>query len=228
MKKSDAGAILVAGGKGLRYGGPTRKQYLRLRGKPLLWWSVRAFDRTPSISSIVLVVPAQDISLVAAFVKRARFRKVIGIVAGGAERRDSVRHGLSALPPGVKWVAVHDAVRPLIKLETIEATLSAARKHRAALAACPSKDTVKIANASGHVQSSPDRKTVWLAQTPQCFERRLLEKAHVTGRHWPVTDDAQMVERLGVRVKIVEAPVENLKVTTPIDLVLAKHLCPSA
>jgi len=224
----DSAAIIVAGGKGLRYGGPTRKQYLKLAGKPLLWWSIHAFEQSASVGSIVVVVPAEDVRRVQALVSRSRFRKVVSVVAGGAERRDSVRHGLEALPPGPRWIGVHDAVRPLIRKETIEATFHAARRDQAALAACRSKDTVKIVDASGYVKSSPDRNQVWLAQTPQCFERSLLERAHRKGRDWPVTDDAQMVERLGVRVKIVEAPAENIKITTPMDLKLAQSLCPRA
>ncbi len=218
----DAGAIIVGGGKGLRFGGPTRKQYLRLGGHSLLWWSIQAFESAPSVSSVVVVVPAEDIQSVA--VMAMRFRKVAAVVAGGKERRDSVRHGLKALPASCRYVAVHDAVRPLVEQKTIEKSIEAARRYRAALAACPSRDTIKIANTKGFVHASPDRRLVWLAQTPQTFERKLLERAHAKGTHWLVTDDAQMVERLGVKVKIVESPVENIKVTHPSDFALAKLL----
>jgi 2-C-methyl-D-erythritol 4-phosphate cytidylyltransferase len=122
------------------------------------------------------------------------------------------------LPPAARWVAVHDAVRPLVTPATIEAVIAAARRFKAALAAGPSRDTVKIADGRGFVRASPDRATLWLAQTPQVFERRLLEKAHRLGKRLKVTDDAQLVERLGIKVRLVDAPPENLKVTRPIDL----------
>jgi 2-C-methyl-D-erythritol 4-phosphate cytidylyltransferase len=220
--RPDSAAIIVAGGKGLRFGGAIRKQYIMLRGRPILWWSARAFEKSPSTGAIILVVPAEDVKRIQTMVRAWRFPKIVLVVEGGRERRDSVRSGLRAL--GTKWryVSVHDAVRPLVNVETIESCLKSARRFGAALAACPSKDTLKIADAHGWVRSSPARETVWLAQTPQTFRRDWLEKAHAKGIHWPVTDDAQMVERLGHRVKIVPAPVENLKVTTPMDFMIAK------
>jgi 2-C-methyl-D-erythritol 4-phosphate cytidylyltransferase len=219
-----AAAIIVAGGQGVRFGGPVRKQYLRLARRPVLWWTLRAFERSPSIRGIVIVVPADDRRPVYRTVFRWKVRKLVAVVAGGKTRADSVRAGLQALPADYAWVAVHDGVRPLITVETIEATLSAARKHRGAIAACRSKDTVKLADRSGGIASTPPRESVWLAQTPQTFERRLLERAHAAGKRLTVTDDAQLVERLGVRVRLVEAPYENLKVTVPSDLLLAERI----
>ncbi len=143
---------------------------------------------------------------------------------GGLTRADSVRQGLKAISGTIRWVAVHDAVRPLVRPELIEETLRQARRHRAAIAATPSQDTVKLANGDGCIHRTPPRETVWLAQTPQVFERSLLERAHAKGSRLKVTDDAQLVERLGVRVRLVEAPAENLKITRPIDLVVARTL----
>jgi len=221
---NDTAAIIVAGGKGLRYGGRVRKQYLLLKNRPLLWWSLAAFEKSPSIASITVVVPSDDIERLLHQSRAWRFKKLTAIVAGGATRADSVRQGLLHLTETARYVAVHDAVRPLITPGTIESVIHAARKTKAALAACPSKDTIKIANARGLVQSSPSRERVWLAQTPQIFERKLLERAHQQGKRAKVTDDAQLVERLGVRVKLVESSPENLKVTVPIDFVLARHI----
>jgi len=219
--KQDTAAIIVAGGKGARYGGKIRKQYLLLKGRPIVWWSARAFEKSPSIQSLTLVSPAEDVDRVRAQARRWKFKKLLAVVTGGATRAESVRRGLAALPKGASYVAVHDAVRPLVTPETIEKVITAARRSRAALAACPSKDTVKLANGDGCVHSTPRRETVWLAQTPQVFERRLLEKAHARGRALKVTDDAQLIERLGVKVRLVESPAENLKITRPMDLVLA-------
>jgi 2-C-methyl-D-erythritol 4-phosphate cytidylyltransferase len=220
----DTAAIIVAGGKGLRYGGRVRKQYLLLHRKPILWWSLSAFERSPSVISITLVVPADDVRAVSAKAHTWGFRKLFAVVPGGATRADSVREGLERLPPESRYVAVHDAVRPLVTPAIIESVIRAARASKAALAACPSKDTVKLANTSDFVSASPKRETVWLAQTPQIFERRLLERANRAGRRQAVTDDAQLVERLGVRVKLVKSPPENFKVTVPIDFMLARRI----
>ncbi len=218
----DTAVVLVAGGKGLRFGGPVRKQYLALEGRPLVWWSIRAFERAASVAVIILVVPADDIPSLIKTSRSWGFKKLALIVPGGAARSDSVRNGLVAVSPRLRYVAVHDAVRPLITSEIIEKTIAVARRSRAAIAAIPSKDTVKIVNAAGVIQSSPKRETVWLAQTPQVFERKLLERAHHQGRALTVTDDAQLVEKLGTRVKVVEASPENMKVTYPLDAAVAR------
>ena len=149
---------------------------------------------------------------------------MFAVVSGGAARADSVRQGLLHIPPTSRYVAVHDAVRPLVTREIIENVIRAARRFKAALAASPSKDTLKLGSQAGFVQHSPPRETVWLAQTPQIFERRLLERANRKGLRQAVTDDAQLVERLGVRVKLVESSSENLKVTVPIDFMLARKI----
>src|SRR4051812_45690240 len=122
----DTAAILVAGGKGLRFGGKVRKQYLSLQGRPVIAWSLRAFQASPSIAEIILVVPAEDVKPMQRLGK-AR------VVAGGATRAESVREGLKAVSLPIRWVAVHDAVRPLVTPELIERTLAEARRHRAAI-----------------------------------------------------------------------------------------------
>ena len=221
-RNKDTAAIIVAGGKGLRFGGKIRKQYLQLRGKPILWWSLQAFEKSPSVGSMVLVVPAEDVRRLRVKARAWGFRKLAAIVPGGVTRADSVREGLTVVPEGCRYVAVHDAVRPLVVPAIIEQVIAAARRSGAALAACPSKDTVKLANGDGHIHSTPDREKVWLAQTPQVFHRKLLERAHQKGKNASVTDDAMLVERLGAKVRLVEAPADNLKITRPIDLELAK------
>jgi len=221
-RSPDTAAIIVAGGKGLRFGAPIRKQYMQLQGRPVLWWSLQAFQKSPSIQSIILVVPVDDVKRLSRRMRAWGLSKLSAIVAGGVTRAHSVREGLKALTKSVSWVAVHDAVRPLVQPELIEQTLRQARRWGAAIAAAPSKDTVKLSNGNGCIASTPPRKTVWLAQTPQIFERRLLEKAHHQGRHLPATDDAQLVERMGVRVRLVQPSFENIKVTVPSDLAMAK------
>lgn len=222
--KADAAAVIVAGGQGKRFGGRVRKQYLSLSGRPILWWTVKAFQRSPSIGAIVLVVPQADLADVRKQFSGWKAAKGLQIVAGGNARADSVRKGLAVIPPGFRWIAVHDGVRPLVTPALIERVLKATRTYKAAIAACPSKDTVKLAGRDQTIQRTLPRETVWLAQTPQAFERRLLERAHRQGRRLTATDDAFLVERLGVRVKLVESPAENLKVTVPADLEIAQRL----
>jgi 2-C-methyl-D-erythritol 4-phosphate cytidylyltransferase len=222
--RPDFAAVIVAGGIGTRFGGKVRKQYLALRGRPLYAWSLQAFARSPSIGVIVLVVPPDNLMLMRRQLSRFPSKVPVHVVAGGATRADSVRHGLAAVPPGFAWIAVHDAVRPLVSPNLIESVARAARSHRAAIAATPSKDTVKLAGRGDTIQRTLPRELVWLAQTPQAFERRLLERAHRAGRRRPVTDDAMLVEKLGIRVKLVASPPENIKVTVPADLVIAQRL----
>lgn len=188
----------------------------------MVWWSLAAFEASPSIGALILVAPAADVPKLQAQAMRWKFRKLRAVVPGGKERSDSVKEGLKAAPAEARWVAVHDGVRPLITPAQIEAVLAAARRHRAAIAATPSRDTIKIANGQGFVRVSPARALVWQAQTPQIFSRALLERAHrLKGA---VTDDAQLVERLGVRVKLVDTTAENIKVTHPMDLKTADHI----
>jgi 2-C-methyl-D-erythritol 4-phosphate cytidylyltransferase len=217
-----AAAIIVAAGQGQRFGGGIRKQYLRLRNRPIVWWSLNAFERCPSFRAIVLVVPKSDVASIRKKASAWKIGKLIAVVPGGATRADSVRHGLQRVPAGCRWVAVHDGVRPLIKAAVIEQVLKAARRYGAAIAACHSKDTVKLAGPSGFVERTPPRTIVWQAQTPQIFNRRLLERVFRWAGFRSATDDAQLVERLGAHVKLVPSPAENVKITVPLDLKLAE------
>ena len=129
----DTAAIIVAGGKGLRFGGKIRKQYLRLNGRPILWWSLNAFQRSPSVDAIVLVVPSDDIAAIRKISGLSKISKLQKVVAGGKTRQESVQHGLSALDPHIRWVAVHDAVRPCVSHAVIDAVFTAAAKDGAAM-----------------------------------------------------------------------------------------------
>jgi 2-C-methyl-D-erythritol 4-phosphate cytidylyltransferase len=223
MKPSVA-AVIVAGGQGTRFGGALRKQYVKLQGRPLLWWSLRAFNRAPSVGSLIIVVPKEDRTALQKKAALWGFSKLSFVVEGGATRQASVLNGAQAVSPRYAWIAVHDAVRPLITPEAIEAVIAGARLSGAAIAALPSRDTVKIAGRGGVVASTPLREQVWLAQTPQVMRRDLLLRAHRAAKRFIGTDDAQLVERLGVRVRLVKASLENLKVTVPADLRIAQHI----
>jgi 2-C-methyl-D-erythritol 4-phosphate cytidylyltransferase len=205
-------AIIVAGGQGKRMGRP--KQFIKIAGKPMLAWTVDAFQRTKAIDGIILVVAPDQLDYGA----KIKASKIIAVVPGGRQRQDSVRSGLTALPKGVQIVLIHDGARPAVSAATINGTIKAARQHGAAIAAVPLKDTIKqVARREMQIVKTLDRSELWAAQTPQTFTVPVINKAYETLEH-DVTDDAAAVERLGIPVTIVMDSYANLKVTTPEDL----------
>ncbi|WP_447979766.1 2-C-methyl-D-erythritol 4-phosphate cytidylyltransferase [Candidatus Nitrospira bockiana] len=202
-------------------GGTVPKQFLALGGLPLLVHSLRVLEASPAVTDIVLAVPSAERQYcLDEIVTRYQLHKVRKIVSGGEQRQDSVRHGLLEVESDVEVVLVHDAVRPLLTGDMVTKVIEQAAKHGAAIVAIPMRDTVKRAGADGMIEGTLDRGRLWLAQTPQAFHRALLHDAHrkaqLDGFHG--TDDAQLVERLGHRVAIVEGSSENIKITRPEDL----------
>src|SRR5690606_29096334 len=152
--------------------------------------------------------------------------KVTAIVPGGSERQASVYEGIKAMPDDVRWVAVHDGVRPFIGEARVRSCLSEARVTGAAVLAVPVKDTIKVADQTGVIQSTPDRRSLWAIQTPQAFRLDLLRAAHEQAlrEEYIGTDDSVLVERLGVQVRIAEGTYTNIKITTPDDLLWAETI----
>lgn len=216
-------AIVPAAGRGLRMGAAKPKQFLELSGKPILVHTLETLSRAPFLSSILLVVPSEFLAAAEDLVSRHGLSdgggRRIGVIAGGAERQDSVRNGLQALPPDCDWVFIHDGVRPFATPALLKSTWDAALKTGAAIAALPASDTVKRVRA-GHVVETVPREELWLVQTPQVFRREVLIEAYrEAGRQgWLGTDDAFLVERLGYPVAVVLGERSNIKVTTPEDL----------
>ena len=212
---------------GKRMGASINKQYLQLGGLPIVARTISAFERSPLIDAIYLVIPADEISYCREHVVEAcGFRKVAEIVAGGKERQDSVLNGLNAMksctsPDDV--VLIHDGVRPLLSEEMLRMSIAAARNGDGALTAVPVKDTIKVVR-NGIVITTPDRETLWLAQTPQSFRYSVIHAAHLSAQADGIvaTDDASLVERSGGRVGIVTGSYRNIKITTQEDLVLAE------
>jgi len=222
-------ALLLAAGQGLRMGGDTRKQYLELEGRPLFTYALEAMDRSEIITDILITVPAGDESFCEEMVRISGFgTKVRRIVAGGSERCFSVRNGLQAIDWPCDYAFIHDAARPFIDEAIIRRLYEGVRVHKAVIAGMPSKDTVKIADSDGFVKNTPNRKDVWIVQTPQVFEFKLIREAYekmaasyddLCAKGVIITDDAMVVEFLtGTRVKLVEASYSNIKVTTPEDI----------
>ena len=207
-------------------GSATPKQYLAVGSKPLIVRTLESLDRCPDIDGLVLAVPSDRISETLVLVRTHGLRKVWNTVAGGAERQDSVQNALAVLPEGAGWVVVHDAVRPFVSVGKISETIRAAKAFGAAVLAVPSTDTVKQAE-DGWVVGTLDRGKLWRVQTPQAFRRDWLVEAYGRAAQdgYRSTDDAALVERIGHPVRIVEGEIQNIKITSREDLILAEAYC---
>lgn len=220
MKK--VAVVIPAGGAGRRMG-RTRKPFLELDGVPLLERSLEPFLARRDVRWVVVAVPVDIASAPPAWL--IRDDRVV-VVAGGAERTDSVRNGLRAVPDEADVVVVHDAARPLVSGEIIERCIDAAVRGGSVIAAVPVVDTLKEVAEDGRIVSTPDRRRMWAAQTPQAFPAAVLRDAHARAEAegTGATDDAALVARYGGIVNVVEGAPENLKITTAADLVLASAL----
>lgn len=218
-----AAAVIAAAGAGRRLGG-VRKQYVELAGEPLLLHALRPFLEHAAVEWIVVALPEHDAARPPRWLDRLDAR--LRIVAGGTERRGSVRRGLAAVPDAADVVLVHDAARPLVTRAIIERTLAAAANGGSAVPAVPVTDTIKAVDANRCVVETLDRRRLWHAQTPQAFPRALLVEAHRSAAVDGVdaTDDAALVERYGGTVVVVEGDADNVKVTSPADLVVVEAL----
>lgn len=216
------GVIIPAAGRGKRMGAMIPKQYLPLCNHPILAHTLKVFEMHPRIDSIVVTAGAGDEKGVWDLVKQYELKKVTAVVTGGEERQHSVRQGLAELQ--TEWVLVHDAVRPFVSAERIDILLKEVYIHEAAILAVPIKDTVKQVGKDGFVENTPDRSRLWAVQTPQAFRRQLLIKAHeeAEDRGLLGTDDAMLVEWMGVPVRTVMGEYTNIKLTTPEDLIVAE------
>jgi 2-C-methyl-D-erythritol 4-phosphate cytidylyltransferase len=213
------GAIVVAAGAGTRMQGAD-KLFSMVAGRPLLAHAVAAFDSCWDIDRIALVMSEANLERGRELVDHEHFEKVVAVCTGGARRQDSVRCGLANLGP-CDWVAVHDGGRPLVRPGMISRALEAARETGAAVPVLPISDTIKEIDDAGLVVRTLDRNRLVAVQTPQVFRYDILDRAHREVTQ-DVTDDASMVEVLGVRVKAYEGRARNIKITTPEDITLAE------
>ena len=217
-------AIVLAGGRSTRMGGGPNKQFIELLGKPLLYYSLAAFEQCPLIDTIVLVRRSEYTKQAAQIARQ--FKKVAAFADSGIERQNSVWNGLEKCDPATEIVAVHDGARPLVTAELIEFTIAAARSFGAGIAATKVVDTIKEANDDKTVIRTVDRTKLWAVQTPQTIRFQLLRKAYakVFEEKLVVTDEAAAVQLLGHRVDLVETPFLNLKITMPADLAMVEAL----
>jgi 2-C-methyl-D-erythritol 4-phosphate cytidylyltransferase len=217
-------AIIVAGGSSQRMG--FDKLFAVIAGEPVIAHAIRAFDHATSVSEIVVVAREERHDEIRKITSGAGFKKIRAIVPGGERRQDSVRAGLDRIDRDAKYVAVHDAARPLITPEQIERLVEQCRIHGAAALAQPVNDTLKRASADLLVVGSVDRHQLYAMQTPQIFERKLIEDAYraVCAENILVTDEVSAVERLGYKIALVLNDDFNLKITYPRDLPVADFI----
>jgi 2-C-methyl-D-erythritol 4-phosphate cytidylyltransferase len=217
---SGASALIVAAGSGTRFGEP--KQFAYLRAKPVLEWTLERFQAHPGVGAVVLVLPDEnDLKHY-----RLRYPKIVDIVRGGERRQDSVWQGFRILSAGVpEIVLVHDGARPLVPADLITRVIDAARAEGAAVPVLPVEDTLKDVR-DGKVAATVDRAGLFRAQTPQGFRYDVLKKALEAARHdrFYGTDEAALVERIGLPVAAVAGDPRNIKITTPVDIPLAEAL----
>jgi 2-C-methyl-D-erythritol 4-phosphate cytidylyltransferase len=219
-----ADAVIVSAGKGLRFMEGKKKQFYFLGGKPILAHTLDQFETCPLIRSIHLVVGQEDMDYcLKEIIEKNKFQKVSKIVPGGKRRQESVKNGMDALPKDTDIVVIHDGVRPFVTKAMIEDSIHSAVRYGAVILAMPVKETIKISNPDGTVLKTLDRESLWQIQTPQTFQVKVIKEAYyrATEDGFIGTDDASLVERLGVKVHILPGSYTNIKITTPEDLLLA-------
>ncbi len=227
MPKQKVWTIIVAAGQGRRMQDPVRKQYHEAAGLPVITHTLRVFDTCAVIDEIVLCVPGQDIDFCRiGLIKPAKPKKNIVLVAGGDTRQESVFNGLQAIGSNTGIIVIHDGVRPFVTHAQVTACVEGAAKHGACILGIPAFDTLKRVKANDSIIETVNRDGIWLAQTPQAFRSELIKRAHRHARQkgYRATDDASLLEHMGIDVKIIPGSRNNLKITDQDDLQLAQIL----
>jgi 2-C-methyl-D-erythritol 4-phosphate cytidylyltransferase len=218
--------LIPAAGMGKRMGSDRNKLLITLLGKPLLTWTLMAAERATSISWIGIIGQPADLEDVETILGNISISKPVQFIQGGSTRQESVYNGLQGLPAAAERVLIHDGARCLATPDLFDRCATVLMTCPGLIAAVTVKDTIKVVDQAGIVQSTPDRANLWAAQTPQGFEVKLLKACHEQGRTlgWEVTDDAALFEKCGEPVKIVPGEETNLKITTPVDLAIAEFI----
>lgn len=227
MQKPKVTAIVLAGGKGSRMHSDTPKQYLPLLGKPVLFYSLAAFEQSGADEIVLVTAAGEEEYCRKEITEKYGFQKVKAVVAGGAERYHSVYAGLLAAQ-GADYVLIHDGARPVISVPVINASINKVKETGACVVGMPVKDTIQIADEAGRIADTPKRALTWIAQTPQCFSYAIAlssyNKAIAAGDR-TITDDAMVVRKYAdADVYLLEGGYENIKITTPEDIAVAEQL----
>lgn len=230
-------AVILAAGQGKRMGSSIHKQYLLLHGKPILYYSLKAFEESPVDEMILVTGKGEEEFCQREIIDKYHLKKIRRIVEGGAERYDSVYHGLCAIDK-TDYVLIHDGARPFVDNEIILRSMEAAKAYQACVVGMPVKDTIKVIDEKEFAKETPDRETLWMIQTPQAFSYPLIYESYktlhnslteakqsISSEEIKVTDDAMVVELFSdVSVKLVRGSYQNIKITTPEDLRVAEAL----
>lgn len=221
-------AIVLAAGQGKRMQSKIQKQFLLLKDKPVLYYSLQVFQASPLIQGIILVTAQEGMELCRQIVEEYHFTKVRNIVLGGKERFDSVLCGLKTIN-ACDYVYIHDGARPFVNEKMLQRLQQQVEQTGACVAGMPVKDTIKVADWNGCVEATPPRERLWLVQTPQVFSARLVKDAYIQYKEQGkegATDDAMVVEMMtGAKVQLVEGDYRNIKITTPEDLLIGEVFC---
>ncbi len=218
--------IFPAAGQGRRMKVGKNKVFLELNGRPILVHTLLRFSEVREVEQLIIAVGAAEIPDVERLLDGVAGLKPYRVVAGGSERQYSIANCMEFIAEDADIVLVHDAARPLVSVETIQGVIDAARNVGGAIAAVPEKNTIKVVSGDGMVESTPPRESLWAVQTPQGFRKDIILRAYAKAEDdgYLGTDDASLVERLGVPVQVVESDYRNIKITTPEDLVIAETL----
>ena len=220
-------AIIPSAGRGRRMGHSIPKHYICLEGRPILAYTLEVFEKCTDVNYVLVVVKSgEEEYCLNEIIEKYMLKKVLRIVIGGERRQDSVYHGIKELDQDTDIVVVHDGVRPFVPVGLISESIKMAMYSDGVVAALPVKDTLKEVTGDGIIKSTPHRESMWYAQTPQTFKKRVIDDAFVRAYsdNFHGTDESSLVERIGGKVRIIEGSPENIKITTKEDLLLAEFI----
>lgn len=218
-------AIIASAGMSNRMRSNMNKQFIAIDNKPILAHTIEKFEECKYIDEIIVVAKEDEINYCKReIVNKYKFKKVSKIVRGGKERQDSVYNGILALDERADIILSHDGARPFVDIENIKEGIDGAIEYGASVIGVPVKDTIKVVKGGNNIENTPKRELLWAAQTPQCFKKEILMEGYRVAieDNFRGTDDSMLVERLGVTVKMIMGSYNNIKITTPEDLIIAE------
>lgn len=220
------GVVIVAAGTGSRMNMGINKQFIKLEGKEIIYYTIEKFYRNENIEDIVVVVKEEEAEFFRKKILDKYNFKNIKIAYGGKERQDSVYNGLKSLDKNCNIVLIHDGARPFVSDKIINKSIEEAKENKAVVVGVPVKDTIKVIDNDNNIVDTPNRSLLWAVQTPQTFDYNLLIKSYEDAfkENFYGTDDAMLVERIGYKVKMVEGSYNNIKITTQEDLNLGNQI----
>ncbi|MBU0647613.1 2-C-methyl-D-erythritol 4-phosphate cytidylyltransferase [Patescibacteria group bacterium] len=218
-------AIILAAGRGTRMNAKTNKVFLTLN-QPIIAHTIRAFEKNPNITDIIIVTNPSEKQNIQNIISNQSFQKISKIISGGETRQESCYNGVMSTKPDTDIIIIHDGARPFIRQETIDQSISDCQQYDVSVVGVPVKDTIKTADSNQFIEKTLDRSKLWAVQTPQVFMSSIIKKAHqqALADKFIGTDDTSLAERIGYKVKITPGHYDNIKITTPDDLIVAKNI----